>query len=108
MIRFLSKLFGSKPTKERHPVAESPGIAELSAMFPYTLHECGGDQAAERLERLRQEGKQKGYSPLLISDAEMVKAIADRLKLPNVSPADTLGKARSVDIASWFAERALE
>jgi hypothetical protein len=105
LFRLILKLFRPKPAE---PQKAEPNLAELSQGFPYPLLECTGAEAIDRLDRLRVEGKREGFSPLLISDSEIVKAIGDCVRESTVTVNEVLDRAAAIDVQAWFSERELE
>lgn len=98
---FWSKLFGSKKQ------IEEPSLElRQSNEFLYELLEFPGTEAISALERLRQQGREKGFTPVLLGNAEDVALLLENMEGDDFEPEEILGKANTVDIQAWFDERA--
>lgn len=81
---------------------------EVAARFPYELIAVPGSKAMVTVEALQREGRESGFTAVLLGDAEDVAFLVENLGYHEDTPAQILQKAQVIDHAAWFVEREAE
>jgi len=101
-MRFLSNFFRPKRRKVELP---KPDMTKVRDSFPFELLEVPGNKAVAAFHELRRQGQAQGFSPLIISDDQVLARCYEILDGGERNPTATLQTAATVSVPQWFAER---
>ncbi len=76
--------------------------------FPYPLTTVHGANAETELKRLMIAGKQEGFSPVILGDADELARVAETMSFTETSTEEILAAAEKISPQDWFRAKAAE
>ena len=108
---FFKRLFGGDDggsirdhERERQIRASRPPLERAAPAFPWPLESCRGNDAQQRLARMRDVGMREGFIPILLGDAEAVANLAELPTHNDGTLEEYLLEADKIDVRQWHAK----